>query len=442
MGREPVRRHALASRDQIDAEVPRRAVPADGGPGRPGEGGRPGLHRRRGDVPRRERRALPSGPSSCRRTRPGSFSTRRRRRLRCSRPAHGRASRSSAWRMRSSPKASRSPVKPETEDQRLQKKVRRTSSRYAQEVRAMRALLATLAILALVAGGGGCGGSDNTSKKDAAPAPAPNPAPKPEAPRRGDRGRASTDGGSPSRAGLSGSPTAGRHGHANRSDPLTSRRGADPRRQGAGEPRRRRQARSGWRRWWETRSFASTPESGEVVGKPIRVGDRPLAVAVGEGSVWAFNSLAGTVNRIDPKSGKVLSESPRLVGRAGTPDFAGLAVANGSVWVSSPSEGTVIRLDAAKQPSGASRSAWSRALRPRRCGRSRLGSQLRRRHGDAPRRADRQGRRHDRRRRAADRRHGGRRRRRLGGERGRSSRGSTPSRTQSWASRSLLREVP
>ena len=168
------------------------------------------------------------------------------------------------------------------------------------------------------------------------------------------------------------------------------------------------------------------PESGEVVGKPIRVGDRPLAVAVGEGSVWVFNSLAGTVSRIDPKTGKVISESARLVGRTGTPDYAGLAVADGSVWVSSPSEGTVVRLDVES----------NKADKPIRVGAGPFGlataegavwvanyddgTVSRIDAADGP-----SGGQHLRRR-TAHRRDGGSRRRRLGGERGRLARADRP----------------
>ena len=71
-----------------------------------------------------------------------------------------------------------------------------------------------------------------------------------------------------------------------------------------------------------------------------------MAIAAGEGSVWVFNTLGGSVTRIDATTGKVLSTSPRVVGRAaGNPDYAGLAVGDGSVWVLSPTEGTVVRLD-------------------------------------------------------------------------------------------------
>jgi DNA-binding beta-propeller fold protein YncE len=88
-------------------------------------------------------------------------------------------------------------------------------------------------------------------------------------------------------------------------------------------------------------------ENNEVVGKPIRVGDNPMAIAVSEDGAFVFNALDGTVTRIDTKTGKVLSTSPRVIGRAaGNPDFAGIAAADGAVWVVSPSEGTVVRLDA------------------------------------------------------------------------------------------------
>ncbi len=75
-----------------------------------------------------------------------------------------------------------------------------------------------------------------------------------------------------------------------------------------------------------------------------------MAIAAGEGSVWTFNTQDGTVTHIDATTGKVLSTSPRVVGRsAGNIDYAGLAVGDGSVWVASPSEGSVVRIDAVQQ---------------------------------------------------------------------------------------------
>ena len=75
-----------------------------------------------------------------------------------------------------------------------------------------------------------------------------------------------------------------------------------------------------------------------VVGH-VLVGRRPVAVAVGHGSVWVANADDGTVSRIDPDSGEVI----RTIG-IGAPAID-LAVATDAVWVANGSDGTVSRLD-------------------------------------------------------------------------------------------------
>jgi streptogramin lyase len=42
------------------------------------------------------------------------------------------------------------------------------------------------------------------------------------------------------------------------------------------------------------------PESGDEAGAPLRVGNRPSGIAVGEGFVWVADAGDGTVTRIDP----------------------------------------------------------------------------------------------------------------------------------------------
>ena len=77
----------------------------------------------------------------------------------------------------------------------------------------------------------------------------------------------------------------------------------------------------------------------------MAVGRKASAVAVGAGSVWVANFADGTVWRIDPRSGRVLSE----VSVQGTP--SGLAVTGSSVLVAngpaSPNNSTIVSLDAA-----------------------------------------------------------------------------------------------
>src|SRR5688572_14548675 len=79
-------------------------------------------------------------------------------------------------------------------------------------------------------------------------------------------------------------------------------------------------------------------EEARVVGY-VRVGRRPVAVAVGHGSVWVTNADDGTVSRIDPGRREVI----RTIG-IGAPAID-LAVGPDAVWVANGSEGTVSRID-------------------------------------------------------------------------------------------------
>ena len=71
------------------------------------------------------------------------------------------------------------------------------------------------------------------------------------------------------------------------------------------------------------------------------VGRRPVAVAVGHGSVWIANADDGTVSRIDPDRREVI----RTIGIGAT--AIDLAVGADAVWVATGSEGTVSRIDPA-----------------------------------------------------------------------------------------------
>ena len=71
----------------------------------------------------------------------------------------------------------------------------------------------------------------------------------------------------------------------------------------------------------------------------VLVGRRPVAVAVGHGSVWVANADDGTVSRIDPGRREVI----RTIG-IGAPAID-LAVGPDAVWVANGSEGTVSRID-------------------------------------------------------------------------------------------------
>ncbi len=76
-----------------------------------------------------------------------------------------------------------------------------------------------------------------------------------------------------------------------------------------------------------------------AVERPIEVAGTPLAIAVGEGSVWVADNVGGTVSRIDAATGE-LEGRPIEVG-AGP---VGLAVGEGAVWVASGDD-TITRID-------------------------------------------------------------------------------------------------
>jgi YVTN family beta-propeller protein len=64
-----------------------------------------------------------------------------------------------------------------------------------------------------------------------------------------------------------------------------------------------------------------------AVTHAISVGDRPVALAVGENAIWVANAGDGTVSRIDPRTAKVVA-TIRVGHRP-----QGVAVAGGAVWV-------------------------------------------------------------------------------------------------------------
>jgi DNA-binding SARP family transcriptional activator/DNA-binding beta-propeller fold protein YncE len=80
------------------------------------------------------------------------------------------------------------------------------------------------------------------------------------------------------------------------------------------------------------------PQRARVVGH-VPVGRRPVAVAIGHGSVWVANADDGTVSRIDQDRHELV----RTIG-IGAPAID-LAVATDAVWVANGSDGTVSRID-------------------------------------------------------------------------------------------------
>jgi len=79
-------------------------------------------------------------------------------------------------------------------------------------------------------------------------------------------------------------------------------------------------------------------ERSRVVGH-VPVGRRPVAIAIGHGSVWVANADDGTVSRIHQDRHEVI----RTIG-IGAPAID-LAVATDAVWVANGSDGTVSRID-------------------------------------------------------------------------------------------------
>jgi DNA-binding SARP family transcriptional activator len=80
------------------------------------------------------------------------------------------------------------------------------------------------------------------------------------------------------------------------------------------------------------------PQRSRVVDH-VPVGRRPVALAIGHGSVWVANADDGTVSRIHPDRREVI----RTIG-IGAPAID-LAVATDAVWVANGSDGTVSRID-------------------------------------------------------------------------------------------------
>jgi DNA-binding SARP family transcriptional activator/DNA-binding beta-propeller fold protein YncE len=100
------------------------------------------------------------------------------------------------------------------------------------------------------------------------------------------------------------------------------------------------------RRRASSRTNAPPPDSVAVIDPQrsrvvdhVLVGRRPVALAIGHGSVWVANTDDGTVSRIHPDRREVI----RTIG-IGAPAID-LAVTTDAVWVANGSDGTVSRID-------------------------------------------------------------------------------------------------
>jgi streptogramin lyase len=76
-------------------------------------------------------------------------------------------------------------------------------------------------------------------------------------------------------------------------------------------------------------------------GSEIVLDATPDALAVGEGSVWALDTLAGEILRVDPLAGEVVARITM------TGNLADIAAGDGGVWVLDKAAGTVTRIDPA-----------------------------------------------------------------------------------------------
>jgi DNA-binding SARP family transcriptional activator len=86
-------------------------------------------------------------------------------------------------------------------------------------------------------------------------------------------------------------------------------------------------------------SVARIDPSGKRIESFVRVGRRPIAVAVGAGAVWVANAASGTVTKLDPSTGGFLD----TIGVGA--DVNDLVVGFGSVWVADGNDGTVTEID-------------------------------------------------------------------------------------------------
>lgn len=82
-----------------------------------------------------------------------------------------------------------------------------------------------------------------------------------------------------------------------------------------------------------------SPTTKGVVGSPIRAGNGLSGITFGGGSIWATTAVDGTVLRIEPSTGTVLSTLK--VG----PALRGIIATRDAVWTVSETAGTVSRVD-------------------------------------------------------------------------------------------------
>jgi len=90
-------------------------------------------------------------------------------------------------------------------------------------------------------------------------------------------------------------------------------------------------------------SVARIDAAGTKVESSVGVGRGPRAIAVGLGSVWVANGEDGTVDRLDPATGRFQGQSQSI--GIGGDDLSGIAIGSHAVWVADGNAGTVTRID-------------------------------------------------------------------------------------------------
>jgi DNA-binding beta-propeller fold protein YncE len=76
-----------------------------------------------------------------------------------------------------------------------------------------------------------------------------------------------------------------------------------------------------------------------VVGQPIKVGQEPLFLAAGAGSIWVGSHDSKTISRIDPRTSKVIATIDTGF------EVHGLSYGEGSLWVANYHGHAVVRVD-------------------------------------------------------------------------------------------------
>ena len=87
--------------------------------------------------------------------------------------------------------------------------------------------------------------------------------------------------------------------------------------------------------------MARIDPAGTKVESYVGVGRDPRAIAVGLGGVWVANAEDGTVDRLDPATGRLRGQPIGI----GGDDLSDIAIGSGSVWVADGNDGTVTRID-------------------------------------------------------------------------------------------------